>query len=442
MDIQSYKISTTKDKLTSRSGLAALAELIRKLGLDTHFERLMPEPGSNRGLRPGAYLTTFMLMMHEGSRHLSGVAQLREERPLLELLGIRRLPGDDALGRWLRRCGAQRRTLHALQLVNRRLLAVALHHRKRVTLDIDATAVHCEKSSAEFTYKKERGYMPIVGHIAETGMAVAAEFRGGSVSPNARNFEFVRQCERALPKGVKVHRARIDAAGYQARIINHFTSRGIGYAVRARLDASVVEQIRALDESRWQPFIERDGTASETQQTARFLHSMNDTPEAFAVVVQRLRKSGQQELELDCPQAGDTLSQGGYIYRALATSFCRWSDSRVIHWYNRRGDDSENRIRELRSGFGAAHPPCSDFHANALHFMLCMLAFNLFALMRHVLDASCESMRIETFRRRLYCRAGKIVRHARGRALKLCDARAARRLSDAIGMIRAMALAP
>ncbi len=30
----------------------------------------------------------------------------------------------------------------------------------------------------------------------------------------------------------------------------------------------------------------------------------------------------------------------------------------------------------------------------------------------------------------------------RGRALKLCDAQAARRLSEAVGMIRAMALAP
>ncbi len=53
MDIQSCKISATKDKSASRSGLAALAELIRKLGLDAHFERLMPEPGSSRGLRPG-----------------------------------------------------------------------------------------------------------------------------------------------------------------------------------------------------------------------------------------------------------------------------------------------------------------------------------------------------------------------------------------------------
>ena len=109
MDIQSCKISTTKDKSASRSGLAAFAELIRKLGLDSHFERLMPCPGSNRGLRPGAYLTTFMLMMHEVSRNLNGVVQLLEEMPLMELLGIRRLPHDDALGRWLRRHPAAER---------------------------------------------------------------------------------------------------------------------------------------------------------------------------------------------------------------------------------------------------------------------------------------------------------------------------------------------
>ncbi len=132
---------------------------------------------------------------------------------------------------------------------------------------------------------------------------LAAEFRGGLVSPNSRNFESVRQCERALPKGkgVKVRHARIDAAGYQAKIINHFTRRNIGYAIRAKLDKSVVEQIRALDESQRRPHVERDGAAGEAQQTARFLHSMNGTPEASAVIVQRMRKSGQQELELDRP---------------------------------------------------------------------------------------------------------------------------------------------
>ena len=57
-------------------------------------------------------------------------------------------------------------------------------------------------------------------------------------------------------------------------------------------------QTGALDESQWRPCIERDGSVSETQRTEKF---------------------ARQELELDCPQADDTLSQGGYVHRALAT---------------------------------------------------------------------------------------------------------------------------
>ena len=49
--------------------------------------------------------------------------------------------------------------------------------------------------------------MPIVGRIAETGMAAGAEFRGGPVSPNALNYEFVRQCERALSRWLRCHGA-------------------------------------------------------------------------------------------------------------------------------------------------------------------------------------------------------------------------------------------
>ncbi len=46
MGIQFCKISATKDKPASRSGLAELAEPVRRLGLDSRFER--PEPGSDR----------------------------------------------------------------------------------------------------------------------------------------------------------------------------------------------------------------------------------------------------------------------------------------------------------------------------------------------------------------------------------------------------------
>ncbi len=121
----------------------------------------------------------------------------------------------------------------------------AARPQESVTLDIDATAAHCEKSSSEFTYKKEKGYMPIVGHVAETGMAAGAEFRGGSAARRTRATSSPSaSASGRLPKGVAVRRARIDAAGCQAKIISHFASRGVGCAIRAKLDARHAQGIR------------------------------------------------------------------------------------------------------------------------------------------------------------------------------------------------------
>ena len=53
---------------------------------------------------------------------------------------------------------------------------------KDYTLDIDATAILAEKKEAEMTYKGFRGYMPIVGHLAENGLVVYEEFRQGNTS--------------------------------------------------------------------------------------------------------------------------------------------------------------------------------------------------------------------------------------------------------------------
>ena len=50
----------------------------------------------------------------------------------------------------------------------------------------------------------------------------------------------------------------------------------------------------------------------------------------------------------------------------MATNRDELSDSEIIHWYNQRAEDSENRIEELKLDFGGDTLPCSDFNANAL----------------------------------------------------------------------------
>lgn len=82
--------------------------------------------------------------------------------------------------------------------VNQAVLQSALHHCNKVTLDIDATEVVSNKTSAEWTYKNNKGFMPMVGHIAQTGQIVAVDFRQGNVPPNKDNLAFIKQCHTNL----------------------------------------------------------------------------------------------------------------------------------------------------------------------------------------------------------------------------------------------------
>ena len=111
------------------------------------------------------------------------------------------------------------------------------------------------------------------------------------------------------------------------------------------------------------------------------------------------------------------------------------SDSEVVHWYNQRGETSENRLKEHRSDFAAANLTCGDFGANVAWFMLSSIAYNLFALMRMVLPVWCSTARAHTVRLRLYDVAGQIVRHARQWTVKV-NACHCRKIDEALDQIR------
>lgn len=111
-----YKIAETKQNFTSRAGLLVVAELMQRLGLVELANRLMPLPGSNRGYLPGTLFQTFMLMLHEGARCLDDVRELHHEKPLMKLLGLKRIPSARTLGNVLRRrrCIGKRTSLWTL----------------------------------------------------------------------------------------------------------------------------------------------------------------------------------------------------------------------------------------------------------------------------------------------------------------------------------------
>ena len=421
MDILPYKVDTTSTLLTPRAGLLALLELMKRLNLSACVDKHFPHPKSNRGFKPSRYVQTLMLMQHGGGMHLDDVRLIKEDQGLRAVLSIADFPCATALGQWLRRQGQQVDKVSPVSKVNKHLLKAALHKCKQVTLDIDASEIVSSKRDTKWTYNKHRGYMPMVGHIAETGQIAAVDFREGNTPPSKDNLEFIQTCEAALPEGVQVKAVRIDAAGYQEAIIRYCDTQSIRYAIRAKMSRTIKMLAEEVKDDQWQPLLDKAGHPTD-QQTYRIVHCIGEYEQAFTLVIQRQIKEGQGVLAFEDNTVADEHVAGHFIYRAIATNQETLSDSELVHWYNQRGEDSENRIKELKHDFGGDILPCSDFKANALYFELSALSYNLFALLRHLLPETLAHKRAITLRHRLYHLVAKVVRSGRQLIFQLQEA--------------------
>lgn len=400
-----FKLDSTDETLTAHSGLALFGEYCQGMGLAQWLDQDLPQPGSGAGYAPSIHAQALLLTLHGGGRSLEDVRTLRSDTGLLELLQIKTIPSSDALGDWLRRMGAGA-GLTGFECVHRRLLRrlLAQAEDKTHTLDIDATQIVAEKQTAKHTYKGEVGYMPMVGHLAETGFVVGAEFRDGNAAPAARNLDFIQMCESQLPAGHDITAVRADSAAYQAEVFNHCEAHGQTFAIGAARDAAVNAAITAIPEHEWTSW--RDGEIAET------VHCMTGTRHAFRLIV--MRRGAQGEL---------FKHTSSWHYSVIASNR-EESTTDTLTWYRQRGDASENRIKELKLGFGMERMPCGQFEANAAFFQIGVLAYNLFkGFTREVMADDWCRRQVQTLRWRLYQTAGKVVRHAGQVCLKVsCEA--------------------
>ena len=362
-------------------------------------------------------------MLNDGGKCLEDIYHLHSEHELLKFAGMKQVPGADTLARWLHRHGEA--GVPQVHQLSRMVIAKALKllRVKRITLDIDATAILNNKSVAQRTYLGRRGFMPIIGTVAESGQVIAIEFRAGNVPPNYDNAGFIKTCQAQLPADVELRWTRSDAAGYQKELIEGLTRQDIEFVIRARMDSATMQLISAVPEADWQSLRRPDGSLSPHEWVARRTHMMHHSDTAFDIVIQRILKSGVSDLanqrELPGLSIPTYLETDRYIYRMVATNIQSLDDSRIIQEYNQRGECSENRIKELKLDFAAGRLPCSDFGANALYVCMYALAYNVFALLRAGLPPKFRFARATTLRVRLFALAAKIVQYGRQWTLKL-----------------------
>lgn len=400
-----FKLEVTEEKLTANAGLGLFGEFLHSQRFSALLDAEISGFQSNHSYKPSEFVIPLLLMLNGGGRYIEDVREIANDSALRNLLKLERIPSTSAIGDWLRFIGNKKQGLSGLSFCNKVLIKKSLkkYHKKDFTLDIDATQIIGWKHDAKFTYKGEKGYMPIVGHIAETGMALHDDFRNGNVSPSTRNLQFIKSCVSKMPKGKKIRKFRADSASYQADIFNWCEKNNIKFAVGGRMDAAVKEIVKEIKPEQWKNF---QGLSGIT----RVAHCMQATEKAFDLII--IRRPWQLDLF-------DTEADDSKRYVLIATNI-KGDPREIVKWYNQRGEASENRIKELKIGFGMEYMPCGTTKANAVYFRIGVLAYNLFKLFKaSSMPQEWAKHTVQTIRWKFYQTAGKLVTHAKQVWLKI-----------------------
>jgi len=226
-------------------------------------------------------------MLEGGGRNLEDIRELQSEEGLMRLIDRKIVPGPDALGDWLRRMGCKETGQGGLKGLDkiREVITQRILRRDKIegfTLDADAMEIVAEKEEALFTYKGNKGYMPMLEFLYEAKVCIYDEFREGNVSPSFGHMEFYLKCKERMPEGKRIARYRADSASYQAALINKLERDGVKFTITADMDSAIKGLIAGISEAEWKEPHKGCG-----YELAEAVHSMNKTEKAFRVVIKR-----------------------------------------------------------------------------------------------------------------------------------------------------------
>jgi len=479
-----YKATDSK-AMTAQSGLPMYADLFAASGLLDATREVVRYRG--RGWDDGMCLLTLVLLNLAGGEHVSDVEKLAEDGVLTRALerarfrglpraerrkirrkreelegrgeGARGIPSSSSLLRWLyafhdgeaveraRRAAKlaglksfvpeETAGLLGLRELNKRLLSFLQERQgeETATLDMDATCVASEKSSARFCYKRFRGYQPLSVYWHEQDVVVTSQFRDGNVPAHSRQLEVFQRALAMLPAGVKRVFLRCDKAGYLWPLL-HYCAEGknerfgrIDFAVGADLTPKLTEKIQKLKPEAWRPlkrfvrgkekdpihdyaevvFVPNEAARKKDGPTYRYIVTRKRVCEHRRAVQIPLpgMDDGKGEMRL---KDGD--EQVLYKVYAICTTLEGPADE-IIRWHRKRCGASEQAHTTMKRDLAGGILPTDRFGANAAWWGIMVLAFNLHvAMKRLVLRGEWVKRELKSIRYHFIRGAGRLVRTA------------------------------
>ncbi|MBU0672644.1 MAG: IS1380 family transposase [Candidatus Margulisbacteria bacterium] len=403
-----FQLQKSSDTLTSKSGLSVFYEAALALGMSEAIKANLPEPKSNRGLKPAEYVLPLALMFCGGGRSMEDIREIELDQGLRKICGLTKIPGADAIGEWIRKT----KHLAGLKKVNEHNCRkiVLRSDKDDFTLDTDATLIETQKACAEMSYKGFTSFSVLLSFLADLDLCVCSDYRNGAAHAGTGTKEQIEHTDNLLKSlGRKLKYFRSDSAAYNADVFNTCTDREIVFTITADRDVAVKDAIKRAKSKKWQRLLDEDGKDTGREYTTA-VHCMEKTKEPFTLIIQRW-KAPQLKL----------FEKGKYCYYVIATNDFDRDPAATIRFHNKRGN-AENYNKEIKTGFGMDYAPSQELAANAVYFEIGVLAYNLvIAVKKLFLEESWAKKTIATLRWQLIFIAGKVIEHGRQLFLKVAD---------------------
>jgi hypothetical protein len=401
--LDGLKVSFDDERVVSDAGVALVATLAQRLGLEAlagQVVRLRRErPGAaNAGRKVMALLYAMLL----GADSIDDADVLRAGQARRLLGGW--IPAPSTLGTFLRAFTFG----HVRQLD--KLLGEALERawklgggpgEGRLVIDVDSFVGQvCGrlKQGAAYGYTGLLGYHPLLATRADTREVLHIRLRKGSANTQkgALRFidELIARVRCAGAAGEKLLRA--DSGFWSTKAFERLEKAGWRYSIGVRMQKGVREAIEAISEDAWQAIDYPEQGEAQIVET---------TYGGRRLIVRRTRLLGPQaELWPD--------------WRHFAFITNREEDIALVEAEHREHAVVEQVIADLKDQ-ALAHFPSGQFNANGAWAVLACLAHNLLRWTQ-LLGLSDTTVRAaRTLRRRLIGLPGRLTCHARGWTLHL-----------------------
>jgi hypothetical protein len=403
--------------LTSYAGLVVFQKLFGDLDLD----RRLKQAGGGSGARSLA-LVFKLMVIHSliGLKRFRDGELCRDDPMVARLLGARSVPGTSSVSRALSAAGDDEVADFQRLGTDMVLERLATENFGTITLDFDGTVLSTKRraqgTACGFNKKAKgrRSYYPLVCTLAQTGQVFDLVHRSGNVHDSNGAVEFMRACvgrvRRACPRArIEV---RADSAFFSDATVTALEALGVEYSLSVPFERFPELKEFIGGRKAWRSVDRTDGTKGFQKKwkpkswtrKARFIFVRSHNPR---------KRSEPLQLDLFQPR------EFGFDYKVVVSNKTGSMKS-VASFHDGRGQQ-ENLFAELKSEGTLGYIPARKWNANKLYLIAGMLAHNLNRELQMRTRPKQRStspgrspmwifQRMDTVRRNLIARAGRITR--------------------------------